>query len=271
MTPTAEVATINILEVRNGAGFCERASCIPIEEPLEIRINGSRAAVLMRLPGAEKELAVGFCVSEGLIRGIQYISLVHHCGGGSAGEALPAESRNVVNITVDPEGLSARAHDYLVIRSGCGRAGVEHAAEDFPMCETRATVKAHTIMGMFRAIPRAAGGGRAVGIHTAGLFSLDGSEVISYRDVGRHNAMDKAIGYCLIRDVLLSDKILVTTGRLSYEMVLKAARVNLPIIASLSAPTSLAIDLGRRCNLTVIGYLRNTSFVTYTEPGRIIW
>lgn len=258
---------------KDGSGIRKVTSNVPAEEPLLVEINGARAAVLMRLPGAEKELAVGFCVSEGLINGMEGISLVQHCGGeGIHGGSLLSESRNVVKVSACCNGGAIIGkHDYLIIRSGCGRVDVDHSEHHFPVCDSEIIVGAQALLDSCKYFSKGVHKRTAGGLHTCILLSDKGSPVVSYRDVGRHNAMDKAIGYCLIRDIELRDKVLVTTGRISYEMVLKAARVNLPMLVSLSAATSLAVELGKRCNLTLVGYLKAASFVAYSGFNRIIW
>jgi len=247
-----------------------------VEEPLEIQVNGWTAAVLMRLPGAEKELAIGFCIGEGIIRNFADIHLVHHCGQGlpAPGEtgAAEEESRHRVQIQADPEAVRLDGGQEMVrlIRSGCGAVEVQAADLHLPPVTSRVTVAAEVLFTLTAAMRTAQHHYKLTGgVHAAALFTTTGEMLVVQEDIGRHNAADKVIGWGLLHGVPLDDKILLTTGRASYELVGKAARVGLPILASISSPTSLAVQLADSCGCTLIGYLRGGRMNVYTHPWRV--
>jgi FdhD protein len=250
---------------------------VVIEEPLEIRINDQPVAVLMRTPGAEKELAVGFCLSEGLIADFADIALVHHCGRSlptqmEDGEADLEESRNMVRITLASSAASrdTRLDVVRLVRSGCGRTDAEELASQLTPLDNDLRVQHKIFLKLTSTIKQEQEAYReAGGIHAAGIFTSHGELVTIREDIGRHNAVDKALGHCLMQSITLQDKILVSTGRASYEMVTKAVRLGLPLAASLSSPTSLAIELAEHLNCTLIGYLRGQRMRIYTHAWRL--
>jgi FdhD protein len=252
-----------------------------MEEPLEIRLDGRAVAVLMRTPGMEKELAAGFLLSEGWLSGVKDIVLVRHCGGpapAASREALDADlltgSRNVVETTSTSPDASARRSavgDVVqLIRSGCGRTGGGVLAENLPHLDARVQVDRQVLTHLVGQITRRQDVYRAAGgIHAAAVLDAGGQVLALGEDIGRHNAMDKALGYCLLRGIPLDDKLVLTTGRASYDMVAKGARVGVPILASLSSPTSLAVELAEAVGCTLLGYLRGRSIRIYTHAWRI--
>jgi FdhD protein len=250
---------------------------VVVEEPLEIVVNGESIAVLMRMPGQEKELATGFCITEGYVRNAQDILLIHHCGLGlpAPGEEEGEEtgsSRNRVELSVAPKGFQTReaSNSVRLIRSGCGAADVSAMSDALPFVSEGFSVDASLLLSLGRALrdlqvvyPKAGG------THAAALFDARGHAIHTAEDIGRHNAVDKTLGYCFLRKIPLNDKILVTSGRASYEMVTKAVRAGLSVIATLSAPTSLAVQIAQDRGLTLIGYLRGSRMNVYTHPQRL--
>jgi FdhD protein len=251
---------------------------VVLEEPLEIVLNGKPVAVLMRMPGWEKELAAGFCISEGYVQNAKDILLIHHCGLGlpAPGEEDGEESgpsRNRIEITAATEtSLPGGAGDVVrLIRSGCGAADVSGIAESLPRLSPGFSVESallfrlrkemHTLQSVYRKVG---------GIHGAALFDASGLAVHLAEDIGRHNAVDKALGYCMLRKIPLHDKILVTSGRASYEMAVKAIQAEIPVVATFSAPTSLAVRIAQDRGLTLIGYLRGSRMNVYTHPQRLM-
>ncbi|MGQ9516893.1 MAG: formate dehydrogenase accessory sulfurtransferase FdhD [Anaerolineae bacterium] len=260
----------------NGKGGKPAEGFVVVEEPLQIQLNGRLVAVLMRTPGQEKELAVGYCISEGLVPGFEAIGLVQHCGS-----SLPAAggftdtldgSRNIVNITTLDGMVPARVFEVVrMVRSGCGRADPGEVAEQLGSVRSDLRVPAEVIDRLGRVLfERQQAYRQAGGIHAVGIFDAEGNLVVLSEDIGRHNAIDKAIGHCLLRRIPLDDKILYSTGRASYEMVTKAVRVGLPIAVSRSSATTLAIDLAERLGCTLIGYARAGRMVVYTHEERIV-
>jgi FdhD protein len=250
---------------------------VVLEEPLEIVVNGQSIAVLMRLPGQEKELASGFCITEGYVRKAQDILLIHHCGLGlpAPGEDENHEgtgSRNRIELSVEPAGLLGHKPADLVrlIRSGCGAADVSAMVGSLPSVTQEFSIDSSLLLGLSKAMRNLQPVHRKVGgTHSAALFDAHGHAVYLAEDIGRHNAVDKVVGYCLLRKIPLKDKVLVTSGRASYEMATKAIRVGLAVIATISAPTSLAVEIARDRGLTLIGYLRGGRMNVYTHRERL--
>jgi FdhD protein len=251
---------------------------VVIEEPLEIRLAGQPVAVLMRTPGMEKELATGFCLGEGLVSSPMDIALVRHCGhahpeAGPGAEDDPLdESRNRVDVILMPgtPRLPAPADAGQLIRSGCGRAQANALVEDLEPVNGRVQIECEIIPRFLGQITRRQAAYRAAGgIHAAAIFDAAGQSIIVCEDIGRHNAVDKATGYCLLRGISLGDKVLISTGRASYDMVVKGVRLGVPIIASISSPTSLAVELAEGLNCTLLGYVRGKALNIYTHGWRI--
>ncbi|MBN1660459.1 MAG: formate dehydrogenase accessory sulfurtransferase FdhD [Anaerolineae bacterium] len=248
---------------------------VVVEEPLEIRVNGHPVAVLMRTPGMEKELAAGFCLGEGIVADLAHIALVQHCGHAvpdlvTEGDALD-ESRNRVDLRLMP-GMEPpiRPEVASLIRSGCGRTDAAEMAEGLAPINGDLRVAAHVLPHLVGQMTRQQEAYRiAGGIHAAAVFDAHGRVVIVAEDIGRHNAVDKAMGYCLLRGIPLRDKIVMSTGRASYEMVAKGVRLGVPIVASISSPTSLAVELAEALNCTLLGYLRGKALNVYTHGWRI--
>jgi FdhD protein len=247
-----------------------------LEEPLSLQINGHQAAVLMRLPGMEKELVAGFCLSEGLVARFADVLTIHHCGQGLPSptneSASGVESRNQIEMRVRAEALrpEARLDVVRLIRAGCGAVDIERADLPLTALSDQLRVNYQVLLGLEKGMRQGQHLHQEVGgVHAAALFEPGGELVALCEDIGRHNAVDKAVGYCLLRDIPLYNKLLLCSGRLSYEMVTKAIRVGLPLLASVSAPTALAIQLAERFNVTVVGYLRGRKMTIYTHPERV--
>ncbi len=249
-----------------------------LEEPLSLYINGQQVAVLMRLPGLEKELAAGFALSEGLVSDFASVLTIQHCGralpdDNASDGAGSVESRNRVEMRVDPRALNpdARMDVVRLIRAGCGAVDVDRTCLPLEALENDIHVLPSTVLDLPKVMHAAqAVHQHAGGVHAAALYDSRGELIILCEDVGRHNAVDKGFGHCLLRGISLQDKMLLCSGRLSYEMVSKAIRMRLPILASVSAPTALAVQLADRFNLTVVGYLRGGRMTIYTHPQRIL-
>jgi FdhD protein len=253
---------------------------VVVEEPLEIRLDGQPVVVLMRTPGMEKELAAGFCLGEGLVASPNDIALVRHCGRAqpnadpSTAENDPLdESRNQVDVICLPG--TQHPEDPIdavqLIRSGCGRAEVTTLVKNLGAVNGQVQLHRETISCLLGDITRQQAAYRAAGgIHAAAIFGSTGRLITLCEDIGRHNAVDKATGYCLLRGIPLQDKMLISTGRASYDMVAKGVRLGVPIIASISSPTSLAVELAESLNCTLLGYVRGKALNIYTHGWRII-
>lgn len=254
----------------------ERYDEVVLELPLEIRVNGLPLVALMRTPGMDKELAVGFCLSERVIRDVSQVKLLRHCGqleretDPARREAGP-ESGDVVELEVEgPSSLQRFAGNFLV-RTGCGGADIRALAQ---LGEVKVEADTRVARDVLFTLARRMEESQVLfprtgGTHGAAVFRPDGAAVVVAEDVGRHNALDKAVGLCAMRRVILEDKILFISGRISYEMALKAARVGIPILASVAAPTSLGLRLAEEAGLTLVGFCGERRFNLYTHPWRI--
>jgi FdhD protein len=232
---------------------------VAVEEPLEIRIGGVPVAVTMRTPGHDEELALGFCLSEGI----------------HAREAHPADDLAANTVEVDAEAFDVEAlrrNFYTSSSCGvCGKGALEAIAVDAP----RVASDLRVAVALIEELPeqlRSAQRTFAVtgGLHATGLFDAGGALVCAREDVGRHNAMDKVIGWTHRNGLLpLSKSILCVSGRLSFELVQKAAVAGCPLVVAVGAPSSLAVELASDRGITVCGFVRRGNVNVYTEPWRL--
>jgi FdhD protein len=232
---------------------------VAVEEPLEIRIGGEPVAVTMRTPGHDEELALGFCISEGI----------------PARSAAPTAdlAANVVEVVADVFDRARVQRSFYTSSSCgvCGKGALEAVAVEAPRVESRLVVPA----ALVASLPDRLRSGQATfavtgGLHATGLFDADGALVCAREDVGRHNAMDKVVGWAMRADRLpLRDSILCVSGRLSFELVQKAAVAGTPLLAGVGAPSSLAVELARDRGLTLCGFVRGGHFNVYSEPWRV--
>jgi FdhD protein len=232
---------------------------VAVEEPLEIRIEGQSVAVTMRTPGDDEELALGFCLSEGL---------------RPAAARLPEDlAANVVEIDApgfDP-GRLARSFYTSSSCGVCGKGALEAVAVEAPRVKSGLRVRLEAVAAMPVRL-REAQAGFAVtgGLHATGLFSVAGELLCLREDVGRHNAMDKVIGWAFREHRLpLAESVLCVSGRLSFELVQKAAVAGCPVLVAVGAPSSLAIELARDRGVTLCGFVRDGHANVYSEPWRI--
>ncbi len=260
-------------------GESERLSDrVVVELPLEIRVNGMPLVALMRMPGMDRELAVGFCLTEKVISSVSQIRLLRHCGSmerelgaGREVEDTALDRGNVVELEVEEPGERERFSATYLVRTGCGGADIS-AIEDYHEGEvtSRLKVEESVIYGLGEELTRRQEVFRGTGgTHGAGIFTAGGEVVVVAEDVGRHNALDKAVGWCALRGAALEDKILVLSGRVSYEMALKAVRAGIPVLVSMAAPTSLGLRVAEAAGLTVAGFSDGRRFNAYTHPWRI--
>jgi FdhD protein len=232
---------------------------VAVEEPLEIRVNGRSVAVTMRTPGHDEELALGFCLSEGL---------------EPVGAALPRDlAANTVDVDApgfDPSRLQRSF--YTTSSCGvCGKGALEAVAVEAPRVESRLSVPAGVLAGLPERLRAEQGAFAATGgLHATGLFTPAGELVYVREDVGRHNAMDKVIGRAFLDGRLpLADHVLCVSGRLSFELVQKAAVAGCPIVVAVGAPSSLAVELGNDRGITLCGFVREGRLNVYSEPWRV--
>jgi len=242
-------------------GVDEESDQVAVEEPLEIRIGSEPVAVTMRTPGHDEELALGFCLTEGL---------------SPVSAQVPDDlAANTVEVEVeagfDPDRL--RRNFYTSSSCGvCGKGAIEAVQVAAPRVESALEVSESVVSSLpdrLRAAQRtfAATGG----LHATGLFTTDGELVVSREDVGRHNAMDKVVGWAFTNGLLpLASHVLCVSGRLSFELVQKASVAGCPVVVAVGAPSSLAVELAEDRGLTLCGFVREGRVTVYTETWRIV-
>ncbi len=258
---------------RFGDGAPEvREDHVSIEEPLEIRVGATTLAVTMRTPGHDFELAAGWLLTEGIVRRSEEIVRIEHCREVRS----PEEEGNVVLVrTTEPAGAHVdRARRLLVTSSSCGLCGkgsIESIRGQFPRVTAPTRVEASVLRGLPRTLRESqADFSQTGGLHAAGVFTLSGALEASREDIGRHNAVDKVIGFLFRQGRLpLSESILLVSGRASFEIVQKALAAGIPIVAAVSAPSSLAIDLARESGIALAGFLRDGGFNLYSGEERL--
>lgn len=252
-----------------------RPDTLAAEEPLEIRVAGRPLTVTMRTPGDDFDLARGFLVSEGVVSTDSDIAAIRYCAGATANGV---NTYNVLDVLLDdgvpPPDPSLERNFYTTSSCGlCGKASLEAVRtiskwriDRDPLRLTAATIA--TLPDKLRAAQRVFE--RTGGLHAAGLFDADGELLCVREDVGRHNAVDKVIGWALDAGRLpLIGTTLMVSGRASFELVQKAVMAGVPVLAAVSAPSSLAVDLAREMGLTLIGFLRGSSMNIYSGVERI--
>ncbi|WP_049561412.1 formate dehydrogenase accessory sulfurtransferase FdhD [Nonomuraea sp. SBT364] len=260
-----------ILRIRDSAPS-RRIDSLAAEEPLEIRLDGTPLTVTMRTPGDDFDLAAGFLVSEGAVASAGDIATIRYCAGATAeGE----NTYNVLDVRLAP-GVQAPAPRNFYTTSSCGVCGkasleavrtvARWSARDDSVQLGQATVAA--LPGRLRTAQRVFD--RTGGLHAAGLFTADGEALCVREDVGRHNAVDKLLGWALREGRLpLRSTVLMVSGRASFELVQKAVMGGIPVLAAVSAPSSLAVELAAEEGLTLIGFLRGDSMNVYAGERRL--
>lgn len=267
----------------------ERPETLVVEEPLEIRVNGSPLTVTMRTPGSDVELAQGFLLTEGVIARRDDVLTVQYCRGAkSIPESLrssPPETPdgtntyNVLDVTLHPDvpppDTDVTRNFYTTSSCGvCGKASLEavrlssrYSPGDDPTSVAMATLTA--MPAQLRSAQKVFAS--TGGLHAAALFATDGALLAVREDVGRHNAVDKVIGWALeAGHVPLGDTILLVSGRASFELTQKAVMAGIPVLAAVSAPSSLAVDLASQSGLTLVAFLRGDSMNVYSRADRVI-
>jgi FdhD protein len=252
-------------------GEVTRPDTLVVEEPLELRVEGVSLTVTMRTPGDDLDLAAGFLVAEGAVTRQEQIRAMRYCAGA---DATGQNSYNILDLTLTVPAPPPRA---FATTSSCGVCGTA----SLDLVRQRATFDLSPDMLsvnrlMLSALPPALRAGQAVfdrtgGLHAAGLFSPDGTLLCLREDVGRHNAVDKVVGWALREDRLpLSGTVLLVSGRASFELVQKAWQAGIPVLASVSAPSSLAVDLASEAGMTLIGFLRGDTMNVYSGAHRVV-
>jgi FdhD protein len=258
------------------------ADSVAVEEPLEIRVAGDAVAITMRTPGADAQLAAGFLYAEGIVKNVDDLGTISHCGRvdeegyGNVIDVIPAPG-----VQMDLERVQATRRGTLTT-AACGVCG-RRSVDDLLALVPALPVVERIPRGLVAAAPdilRAAQAtfSRTGGTHAAAILAADGSILALHEDVGRHNAVDKVVGTLLLAARLgsprspavgLAPAVLVVSGRSSFEMVQKAAVARLPVLASVGAASTLAIDLAHRAGVTLAAFVRGGTFNLYTHPERL--
>jgi FdhD protein len=280
-----EVDDDSFAAVERSAWIDGRATALELdmlarEEPLEIRVNQVAISVVMRTPGDDEELVRGFLLSERIVSGVDDIAGMRHCDNVQT----PAAEDNVMLVRLEPsvevdlaalrrnmyassscgvcgkasiEAAMALPEDYLSGRQGCGPDDLRVEVET--LTSLPAQLRAQQLVF-----------DRTGGLHGAGLFLADGQALVVREDVGRHNAVDKVIGWATRERVDLSRCVLMVSGRVSFEIVQKALALGIPIVAAVSAPTSLAVELARAAGISLVAFVRDRRLCVYAGAHRIV-
>ena len=247
----------------------ERPEVLAVEEPLEIRVSGVPLAVTMRTPGNDFELAAGFLLTEGLVEAPEAIHRITYC----TGPAAPPEP-NVVNVDARVTDR-AKARSFLTTSACgvCGKASIDdiRVRAPYEVADDPVTAPADVLAALPSRLRQAQRVfERTGGLHAAGLFDGEGGLVCLREDVGRHNAFDKVIGWAALEGRLpLRCHILLASGRASFELTQKALMAGVPVLASVSAPSTLAVELAESAGMTLVGFLRGTTMNVYTGAHRV--
>lgn len=266
----------NVIHWQEGDSY-EREDHLTVEEPFEVRIAHRSLATIMRTPGHDFELALGFLFSEGVIQDAsEVLSLEHELDP----DGLPLP--NVVNVLLRQCASEGASHTFpasferhFVVSASCGLCGKNSIAD---LLQSTPPLEADILQVSYStlySLPQQLRAQQAVfkhtgGLHAAGLFTASGEMLLLREDVGRHNAVDKVIGHDLLHgDNLSTDRILMVSGRSSFEIIQKALLARIPCVAAISAPSSLAVELADKGGITLIGFLRDRSMNVYTHCERI--
>jgi FdhD protein len=265
-----------VVAVRPGGSRDRRPDTLAVEEPLELRVDGRALAVTMRTPGDDIELAHGFLLTEGVIGGPRDVTVARYC------DSRDAEGRHTFNVldvllapgVPDPHGGVERRF-YTTSSCGvCGKASLDavRTTTRCPPGDDPVRVSTAALVALperLRAAQRVFA--TTGGLHAAALFTADGELLAAREDVGRHNAVDKVLGWALLTGRYpASGTVLMVSGRASFELVQKAVMAGVPVLAAVSAPSSLAVELAQEVGITLIGFLRGDGCNVYTHPHRLV-
>lgn len=276
ITARKRITRITLGAPGDDAAVSRREDVLAVEEPLEIRVGGSSLSITMRTPGHDFDLAAGFLISEGVVAHADDIAAIRYCAGVTdSGE----NTFNVLDVTlgtgVAPPDPSLERNFYMTSSCGlCGKASIDavRTRSHFPVAADDLVVDAE-LLATFPDRLRAGQDAfdKTGGLHAAALFDGRTGEMLVLReDVGRHNAVDKVIGWAHGEGLLpLMGMVLQVSGRASFELTQKASMAGIPVLAAVSAPSSLAVDLAEEAGMTLVGFLRGRSMVVYAGDQRI--
>jgi FdhD protein len=251
----------------------ELDDAVAIEEPLEIRVAGEAIAVTMRTPGHDAELVLGFLLAEGIVRSVEEVGGIAHCGRpGASGNVIDVTSAPGHVIEWEPTGAMRRATLVTSACGVCGRRSIDDLFARVGEVQDEARFTAAWIRRLTSELPPGqANFAASGGVHAAALWDASGAPYVLREDVGRHNAVDKVIGRAALdRRLPASGMALVVSGRASFELVQKAVVARIPMLVSVSAPSSLAVAAARQSGITLVGFARTERFNVYSGEQRII-
>ena len=266
--------SVNVLAANGTATGLQRPDRLATEEPMAIQVRGRHqepvsVAVTMRTPGSDFELAAGFLASEGLLHDRHEVAGIRYCD-----VAPEMQHYNVVTVDLTvPFAMDfAERHFFASSSCGiCGKASLDQVEVSCPVILSGPVVAGSVVLSL----PESLRGAQRIfdqtgGLHAAALFDTEGKLLESREDVGRHNAVDKLIGQAFLAGrIPLRDSVLLVSGRVSFEIVQKAAVAGIPITCAVSAPSSLAVQAAERLGMTVVGFLRGEKFNIYSHPERV--
>ncbi|MFI6368232.1 formate dehydrogenase accessory sulfurtransferase FdhD [Nocardia sp. NPDC050630] len=252
-------------------GVIERPDSVAVEEPLELRLDGQSLTVTMRTPGSDIELVHGFLLGEGIIQAAEDVVSARYCAG------TDENGHNTYNVLDIHLRTPIPVHGRHFLTTGacglCGKTALDEVRTRtrFPLPTTSITVDTETLAAMpdqlrtHQRVFDATGG-----LHAAGLFTPDGTALAVREDIGRHNAVDKVLGWAILENhIPANDLVLIVSGRASFELVQKAVMAGIPMLGAVSAPSSLAIDLAAESGLTLVGFLRGDTMNIYSRSDRL--
>lgn len=263
------ITSLNLTRLVRHAEAQRMPDVVVTEEPLEIRVEGRGLAVVMRTPGHDEELTAGFLLTEGIIQNVSQIFELSVCPSRSEGKGNVADVL-LAGVKMDWDSLTR--HVFSGSSCGlCGKATVEAVFQKFPPVTGNLEVSSELILSLpdkLRAAQSAFD--QTGGLHASGLFDREGNLVVVREDVGRHNALDKVLGFALMSGMLpLSEHMLMVSGRVSFEIMQKALAGGIPLVAAVSAPSSLAVDFAKGARQTLVGFLRGERMNVYAGVERV--
>ena len=266
---TPGIAKSAVARLHADGGATSLNDDVVVEEPLEIRIGNHPFVVTMRTPGNDEELAAGFMTTEGFTHSKSDFKDIDRC-------RMASNPENTIRVRMS-RGVKLEkieSHRYGAISASCGVCGktsIESIRNSYPDILSDCKIERATLLSLPDRLRKSQViFEKTGGLHSSGLFDKAGNLLCLREDVGRHNALDKVIGFALLNDIWpLENHILMVSGRVSFEIIQKALAARIPIVAAVSAPSSLAISVARECGITLVGFLRNPTMNVYSHPHRI--
>lgn len=267
-TPASPIDSRPIVQWQADGPPRRRSDALAVEEPLEIQVESRSISITMRTPGHDEELAAGFLLSEQLLKHRNDLVAIRPYPRNAHGNALNVFLHK--DVTVDLASLTR--HVFASSSCGlCGKASIDNIQRQFDRIRSPIRIAPEILLALSeRMRTRQSAFDATGGIHAAALFDAQGELLVLREDVGRHNAVDKVLGHAFLQGwIPLADKILLVSGRASFEIVQKALAGGIPIVCAISAPSTLAVDLAQSGGITLVGFLRENRFNIYSQSRRI--